>query len=65
MGVHPYWLKIIYERKSNQTSKNYNERSEKSSFELSSSKKLWHLDAWIYQVISSVIGSVRAYYVVR
>ena len=22
-------------------------------------EKLWHLDAWIYQVISSVIGSVR------
>ena len=33
---HQYWLKIIYKRKSDQTSKNYNESSEKSSFELDS-----------------------------
>ena len=34
MDVHKYWLKIIDKRKSDQTSKNYNERSQKSSFEL-------------------------------
>ena len=36
MDVHQYWLKIIYKRKSDQTSKDYNERSQKSSFELTS-----------------------------
>ena len=30
------------------------------NFPTTISEKLWHLDTWIYRVISRVIGSVRA-----
>ena len=60
MDVHEYWLKIIYERKNDQTRIITNDlRIVQSNLPATILEKLWHLDAWIYQVISSVIGSVR------
>ena len=54
---HQYWLKIIYKRKSDQPSKNSNESSQKSSFELAS-HRLSKVMAFRYIDLSRIRESI-------
>ena len=63
MDLHHYWLKIIYKRKSDQRNKKITTKDLSrvhSNSPATVLEKLWHLDALIYQVISTVIGSTSA-----
>ena len=51
MNVHQYWLKIVTEQAKIITK---NLKKVHSNLPATVSVKLWHLDVWIYQVISSV-----------